>query len=81
VTHGYQIVRTNAQSMVIPGYVSQFTSTFDAGEYLVVCNEYCGVGHHTMFAKLHVVPAEQWQAPVTASATAPTPAAGGDHDH
>jgi len=34
-----------------------------AGEYLIACNEYCGVGHHTMAAKLHVVPARQWQAP------------------
>lgn len=81
VTHGYQIVRTNAQSMVIPGYVSQFTSTFDAGEYLVVCNEYCGVGHHTMFAKLHVVPADQWQSPAPTAPATTAPAAGGDHDH
>ena len=78
VTHGFQIVRSNAQAMVIPGYVSQFTTTFDPGEYLVVCNEYCGVGHHTMFAKLHVVPASDWQAPaVMENAAAPEAA----HDH
>jgi cytochrome c oxidase subunit II len=63
VIHGYQIVRTNGQSMVVPGYVSQFTTRFEAGEYLIACNEYCGVGHHMMAAKLHVVPANQWQAP------------------
>ena len=40
VIHGYEIVRTDAQSMVIPGYVSQFTTQFAAGEYLVACNEY-----------------------------------------
>jgi cytochrome c oxidase subunit 2 len=62
VIHGYQIVRTNGQTMVVPGYVSQFTTQFEAGEYLIACNEYCGVGHHTMAAKLHVVPASQWQA-------------------
>ena len=56
VIHGYQIVRTNGQTMVLPGYVSQFTTQFDAGEYLVACNEYCGVGHHMMAGKLHVVP-------------------------
>ena len=28
VTHGYQIVRTNGQTMVIPGYVSRFTTRF-----------------------------------------------------
>ena len=63
VIHGYQIVRTNGQSMVVPGYISQFTTQFAAGEYLIACNEYCGVGHHMMAAKLHVVPASQWQAP------------------
>ena len=63
VVHGFQIVRTNGQSMAIPGYVSQFTTRFDeAGEYLIVCNEYCGVGHHTMAGRLHVVPRSQWRA-------------------
>lgn len=60
VTHGYQIVRTNGQTMVLPGYISQFTTTFDAGEYLVACNEYCGQGHHNMAAKIRVVPKGEW---------------------
>lgn len=55
VIHGFQIVRTNANAMVIPGYVSQFTMTFRyPGEYLIVCNEFCGLGHHLMQAKLIV---------------------------
>jgi len=55
VVHGFQIVGTNANTMVIPGYVSQFTTTFRSpGEYLIVCNEYCGLGHHQMYAKLLV---------------------------
>ena len=55
VIHGFQIVRTNANAMVIPGYVSQFTMTFQwPGEYLIVCNEFCGLGHHLMQAKLIV---------------------------
>jgi cytochrome c oxidase subunit 2 len=52
VTHGFQIVGTNGNSMIVPGYVSQFTTTFAPGEYLIVCNEYCGAGHHLMSAKL-----------------------------
>ncbi len=77
VTHGYQIVRTNGQTMVIPGYVSQFTTQFAPGEYLIACNEYCGIGHHTMSARLTVVPAKEWTGPGMA---APAPAAeGGDH--
>ena len=55
VTHGFQIVGTNGNTMIIPGYVSQFTTVFrEPGEYLIVCNEYCGLGHHLMSAKLIV---------------------------
>jgi cytochrome c oxidase subunit II len=55
VIHGFQIVQTNGNTMVVPGYVSQFTTQFSrAGEYLIVCNEYCGLGHHLMWAKLIV---------------------------
>jgi cytochrome c oxidase subunit 2 len=72
VTHGFQIVATNGQAMVIPGYVSQFTTQFDAGDYLIACTEYCGSGHHQMAAKLAVVPAGQWQPPAGPAATAAT---------
>ncbi len=55
VIHGFQVVGTNANTMVIPGYVSQFTTTFHRpGEYLVLCNEYCGLSHHLMQARLIV---------------------------
>lgn len=49
VLHGFQIVGTNVNLTVAPGYVSEATTTFETpGEYLVVCNEYCGLGHHLM---------------------------------
>jgi cytochrome c oxidase subunit 2 len=33
-----------------------FTLTPNAvGEYSVICNEYCGVGHHLMIGKILVV--------------------------
>jgi cytochrome c oxidase subunit 2 len=55
VIHGFQIVGTNANTMVVPGYVSQFTTVFDEpGDYLIVCNEYCGLSHHIMHARLIV---------------------------
>jgi cytochrome c oxidase subunit 2 len=55
VMHGFQIVGTNANAMAIPGYVSQFTVTFNKpGEYPIACNEYCGLMHHGMVAKLMV---------------------------
>jgi cytochrome c oxidase subunit 2 len=77
VTHGFQIVRTNGQAMVVPGYVSQFTTRVDEpGELLIVCNEYCGVGHHVMAAKLKVVPRAEWRPPVAAAGIPVGPAPG-----
>lgn len=55
VTHGFAVARTNLNTMVMPGYVSQLTTTFTTpGEYLLVCHEYCGIGHHTMGGKVIV---------------------------
>lgn len=55
VVHGFEVIGTNANAMVIPGYVSQFTVTFpQPGEYIVGCNEYCGTLHHNMVGKLIV---------------------------
>jgi cytochrome c oxidase subunit 2 len=53
VLHGFQVVGTNANVMAVPGYVTQFTFTFQkAGEYLIACNEYCGTAHHYLTGKL-----------------------------
>jgi cytochrome c oxidase subunit II len=55
VLHGFEVVGTNANAMAIPGYVSQFTVTFrEPGEYVITCNEYCGLLHHNMVGKLIV---------------------------
>jgi cytochrome c oxidase subunit 2 len=55
VIHGFQIVGSNGNTMVVPGYVSQFTTVFNTpGNYLIVCNEYCGLGHHMMHGTLIV---------------------------
>lgn len=55
VLHGFQIVGTNVNLTVAPGYISQVTATFARpGEYLVVCNEYCGLAHHLMQGKVIV---------------------------
>jgi len=60
VMHGFEIVGTNANAMAIPGYVSQFTITFSKpGEYLIGCNEYCGLLHHSMTGKVIVKEATQ----------------------
>ncbi len=55
VMHGFEVVGTNANAMMIPGYVSQFTIVFKKpGEYIIGCNEYCGIMHHNMVGKLIV---------------------------
>jgi cytochrome c oxidase subunit 2 len=55
VTHGFMISGTNANAMVIPGYITQFTTVFDRpGDYLIVCHEFCGNGHHVMSGRLIV---------------------------
>lgn len=56
VVHGFEVAGTNINMMLEPGYVSEYTTTFNkTGEYLVVCNEYCGAGHQLMSAKIEVV--------------------------
>jgi cytochrome c oxidase subunit II len=55
VIHGFMIQNTNVNAMVIPGEVTQVSHTFDTpGEYLIICHEYCGLGHHEMYAKVVV---------------------------
>lgn len=82
VVHGYQIIRTNGQTMALPGYVSRYTMQFrEPGEYLVVCNEYCGVGHHEMYGTITVVPRDQWQAPAARTPAMHVRPAGGAHAH
>ncbi|WP_027091310.1 cytochrome c oxidase subunit II [Cohnella thermotolerans] len=55
VVHGFEIPGTNVNMMVLPGEINQVSHTFDKpGEYLILCNEYCGIGHQMMFTKLVV---------------------------
>ncbi len=59
--HGFVIGKTNANTMLIPGFVSTFTITFpDSGEQLMPCHEYCGTGHEAMWARVRVLPAEEF---------------------
>ncbi|MCB1851381.1 MAG: cytochrome C oxidase subunit II [Gammaproteobacteria bacterium] len=53
--HGFSVQPININMQVVPGYEMVLTVTPDqAGEYGVVCNEYCGIGHHTMVGKIYV---------------------------
>ncbi len=57
VLHGVHGPFTNMSTMVVPGYVSQVKTLFPKpGEYPLFCNEYCGLGHDHMWARLIVTP-------------------------
>ncbi|GLY10268.1 cytochrome c oxidase subunit II [Bacillus badius] len=56
VVHGFEIAGTNANMMLEPGHISEATQVFrNEGEFTLLCNEYCGSGHHLMHAKIKVV--------------------------
>ena len=56
VVHGLFITGTNANAMLIPGYVTTFTTALHKrGAYLMPCQEFCGTGHATMWARITVV--------------------------
>ncbi len=55
VIHGFFIVGTRVNLMLIPGQISEFDYRFTKpGEYLLICEEYCGELHHTMSGKVVV---------------------------
>jgi cytochrome c oxidase subunit II len=61
VVHGLQIMGTNVNTMLVPGYVSTFVATLPAmGESLMPCHEFCGVGHAAMWGRVQVVPKEDF---------------------
>jgi cytochrome c oxidase subunit II len=54
--HGFIVGRTNANVMLVPGFVATFTTSFkQTGEMLMPCHEYCGTGHGGMWARVQVV--------------------------
>lgn len=55
VLHGFNVEGTRVNVMLIPGQVSRVTHRFkEPGEHLLICHEYCGLGHHMMAGKVIV---------------------------
>lgn len=59
--HGFRVIsadgktHTNINMMVLPGEVSRLTATFDEpGTYHLICHEYCGAAHQTMYGVLEI---------------------------
>jgi cytochrome c oxidase subunit 2 len=67
VNHGFNLYPFNINFQVVPGYDYGLRVTpTEAGDYRIVCNEFCGVGHHLMVGKVIV------QGTSTASAGTPS---------
>lgn len=61
VIHGFLLPTTNVNTMVVPGFVAEVRTTFSRpGVYNMPCDEFCGDGHHCMWARVNVVPREQF---------------------
>ena len=61
VVHGFLLPATNVNTMVVPGFVAEVRTNFSRpGVYSMPCNEFCGSGHHGMWAKVKVVPKDQF---------------------
>ncbi len=57
VQHGFSLVMAphSINFQALPGYVSEIELTPEhSGEYSIVCNEFCGLGHHLMVGRIIV---------------------------
>lgn len=55
VVHSFTIDNTKVNMMVVPGRITTKSYTFEEpGTYLILCNEYCGTGHHMMYTEIEV---------------------------
>ena len=54
--HGFSLQPTNINISVHPGYEHVITLTPTGnGDFGIICNEFCGIGHHTMTGRIRVV--------------------------
>jgi cytochrome c oxidase subunit 2 len=53
--HGFSLQPVNINTQILPGYEMVITITPDtSGEQTIICNEFCGLGHHNMLGKIYV---------------------------
>jgi cytochrome c oxidase subunit 2 len=61
VVHGFLLPDTNVNTMIVPGFVAEVRTRFaNEGEYTMPCHEFCGLGHHAMWAHVRVVSTERF---------------------
>ena len=62
VIHGFIVAGTNANTMVIPGYVAQVRTVFnEVGDHRMPCDEFCGLGHSDMWSVVRVLRQSEWK--------------------
>lgn len=55
LNHGFSIQPLNMNFHVLPGYDHVLTITpTSSGEFPIICNEFCGIGHSTMTGRIIV---------------------------
>ena len=53
--HGFSLQPLNMNFQVLPGYDHVLTiSPTSSGEFSIICNEFCGIGHHAMTGRIIV---------------------------
>jgi cytochrome c oxidase subunit II len=56
VNHGFGLVPLNVNLQIVPGYDYALRVTPNAaGDFRIICNEFCGIGHHMMIGRVIVV--------------------------
>ncbi len=59
VNHGFSLYPLNVNFQVVPGYdYGLRVSPTAAGDFRIICNEFCGIGHHTMVGRVIVLDRE-----------------------
>jgi len=55
LNHGFSLFPVNLNFQVVPGYDYGLTIVPNAaGDFRIVCNEFCGINHHMMVGKVVV---------------------------
>lgn len=56
VNHGFSLLPGNMNLQIVPGYdYALRVVPNEEGEFRILCNEFCGIGHHTMLGRVIVV--------------------------
>lgn len=68
VVHGFLVTGSNANAMLVPGYITTFSTEFShLGDRLMPCHEFCGTGHAAMWAHVRVVPEKEFERSISGS--------------